>query len=335
MNKSEFFSNSSYIFLPTRRNPKVALVVDNAQLVENAFELYNPFSKKAKLLKRSVLVIFTNFNKFSKFIWRTKKEKKSGFVQYLENKLGTPLVSSVYFSTIHDKVVMQLQTPDAKIIGYLKYPINEVGIKHIKNELNAIRILSKKNLIQEYILFAEFNSKPFVLIAALKGEIDFIEYEYIYEILSQFKRKKKYTLSEHPRVKELIALSSFNGLTRHLSIIERISQDSTTNYELAYEHGDFTPWNIIKVDGNYVPFDFEYFVEDGIEYFDLIKYYYQVGRLVEKKSGNELILFISKETRLKELKPLLQLFLIKEINRSSEENKSYLFEDELLVALEV
>ena len=60
-----------------------------------------------------------------------------------------------------------------------------------------------------------------------------------------------------------------------------------------------------------------------------------MGRLVEKKSGNELILFISKETRLKELKPLLQLFLIKEINRSSEENKSYLFEDELLMALEV
>ena len=47
MKDIEFFSLNSYIYLPTKQNPKVALVVDNSDLANNAFKLYNPFSFKA------------------------------------------------------------------------------------------------------------------------------------------------------------------------------------------------------------------------------------------------------------------------------------------------
>ena len=126
MNATNFFSSNEYIYLPTVKNPKVALAVDNSALVKNAFKLYNPFSQKAKLLKKGSHIVFTNFNALSKLVWKTKKEEKSAFVSYLENKLGKSLVVSLYFATINDKVVMQLQTPDAEIVGYLKYPLTAV-----------------------------------------------------------------------------------------------------------------------------------------------------------------------------------------------------------------
>ena len=47
--KNNFFSSNQYLFLPTKRNPKVALVIDDVNLIDNAFKLYNPFSKKAKI----------------------------------------------------------------------------------------------------------------------------------------------------------------------------------------------------------------------------------------------------------------------------------------------
>ena len=52
MNATDFLSSNSYIYLPTSKNPKVALVVDNSALAQNAFKLYNPFSQKAKLFKK-------------------------------------------------------------------------------------------------------------------------------------------------------------------------------------------------------------------------------------------------------------------------------------------
>ena len=104
-------------------------------------------------------------------------------------------------------------------------------------------------------------------------------------------------------------------------------------YALVYEHGDFTPWNIVNVDKNYIPFDFEHFVEDGLEYFDLIKYYYQIGRLLEDMKAKELTAYIFKQINVKEIRELLQLFLIKEIVRNKEESETCSFEENMLILM--
>ncbi len=334
MNKNDFFSSNKYIYLPTSTNPKVALVVDNATLAQNAFSIYNPFSQKAKLLKKISQAVFTNFNAISKMIWGVNQEDKSAFVSYLENKLGKSLVASLYFATIQDKVVMQLQTPDAEIVGYVKYPLNKVGLQHLENEKKAIEILSKNRVVQRYILYDEFDSKPFLLLTALEGEIGLIERQQIDALLLKFKRETVYKLADHPRIMELKRSLDANSMLKYLPLIEKICQNSTMEYALVYEHGDFTPWNIVKVNDNYVPFDFEHFVEDGLEYFDLIKYYYQIGKLLERMKSNELIAYISGEISVKEVRELLQLFLIKEIIRNKEENEPYEFEIKMIEILE-
>lgn len=334
MNATDFFSSNAYIFLPTRSNPKVALAVDNSTLVGNAFRLYNPFSTKAKLLKKVSQTAFTSFNTVSKIIWGTNQEEKSVFVSYLETKLNRSLVSSLYFATIQDKVVIQLQTPDAEIVGYLKFPLNEVGLRHLENEKKAIEILSEKRVVQKYLLHDEFDGKPFLLITALEGEIGLVERKHIDELLLRFKKEEVYRLIDHPRITELKRCVDTNDMSKYLSLIEKICQNSTMQYALVYEHGDFTPWNIVNVNGDCIPFDFEHFTEDGLEYFDLIKYYYKIGKLLENMDANELITYIFEQINIKEIRELLQLFLIKEIVRKKEENEPHTFEINVLNVME-
>jgi len=334
MNRDNFFSESNYIFLPTMKSPKVALAVDNRGVADNAFKLYTPFSHKAKLLKKVSEFYFSNFNGLSKIICGTKKEKKSFFISYLEKKLDRQLISSLYFSTANDKVVMQLQTSNAEIVGYLKYPLNEVGLKHLINEIKAIKLLSEKNVVQSYLLHDEFDGMPFLLLSALDGEIGFVQRGYIDDILLLFKRNYVYKLIDHPRIIQLQKLVVKNSFKNFSLIIDRICENSKIEYALVYEHGDFTPWNIIEVDGKYIPFDFEYFVEDGIEYFDLLKYNYQVGKLLEGRTGTELIKYLQKKIDIPEVLELFQLFLIKEIVQGYKEGESFDVELEILEYLD-
>ena len=42
----------------------------------------------------------------------------------------------------------------------------------------------------------------------------------------------------------------------------------------------------------YIPFDFEYFIENGIEFFDSIKYFYSIGKLIKNKKNRETCYYI-------------------------------------------
>ena len=310
MTSIDFFSSNSYIYLPTKQNPKVALAVDNANLSKNAFKLYNPFSSKAKFLKKIASITSINLNPISKIF--TNKKNKSDFINYLEDLLEQTLHVSVYFATANDKVVLQLQSTEAKILGYLKFPLNEIGIKHIKNEIDAIDILSKEKIIEPYLLTREYEHRPFVLLKELDGDIGKIEDSIVLNLVKKFKKDKIYKLSNHPRVIKLKKdLEKFN-MSKSLNALESICLKSTCNYTLVYEHGDFAPWNIVKVQDRYIPFDFEYFVENGLEYFDLVKYYYQVGSLLEGKDNLDLKEYVCSKIDFDEIEVVYDLYMIKE-----------------------
>lgn len=111
MNKFDnkyFFSSGKYLCLPSKNNPKVILAVNDPITIKNSFKLYNPFSQKAKLLKKVSFFLFLKTYRFSETIFSVLKESKSDFVQHLENKLKIPIQTSLYFSTVKDKVILQL-----------------------------------------------------------------------------------------------------------------------------------------------------------------------------------------------------------------------------------
>ena len=330
---NDFLSENKYLYLPTKSNPKVALVVDNSSYGENSFKLYNPFSKKAKLFKNITYFLFTKLNIVFNFIGN-KEEESSNFIKYLEKKLNSKIISSVYFATLKDKVVLQLQTPESKIIGYLKFPLNEIGLAHINNEIEAMDILSKEGIIKVALLVDNYENTPFLLIEELNGQIDLVEKKNLFTILNNFNRNEFYLLNAHPRIKQLKFDLEKNKLDQYLNILIDIERNTKLEYQLVYEHGDFTPWNIVKFGNDFIPFDFEYFVKDGLEYLDLIKYFYQVGKLLNQLNNEDLILFIKQEIDIEEIEELFKIFLIKEILKNIIENENYSFDENILNLLE-
>ncbi|NRB37446.1 MAG: hypothetical protein HRU20_03130 [Pseudomonadales bacterium] len=326
----EFLSDGRYVTLPSKRSPRVILAVDSHQLASNAFKLFNPFSTKGKCFSFILKFLACYFNPLFRAIMADEVKEASLFIKYLEAKLGRQLISSVYLATVADKVVLQLQSLDAEIIGYLKIPLNDLGIEHLVNEKNAIEVLSAKGIVSSYLLHDVFDERPFLLLSPVAGESCLVERESIDKLLGEFERGESFSLSEHPRIELLRAQLKTNDLVEYLIIVEDICQVSVMDYGLVYEHGDFTPWNILREGDKYVPFDFEHFVENGLQYFDLVKYYYQIGKLLEGRRGHELVEHIQTQLHISENLLLLQLYLIKEIVRFHEEGQPYDSEVDLL-----
>lgn len=334
MKETDLFSSNSYIYLPSRKNPKVVLAVDSGLLSKNSFQLYNPFSSKAILFKKTSAFLFYKVNLIIKLFWKVEKQSKSSFIQFLEKKMNLTLVSSIYFATAKDKVVLQLQTTDAIIVGYLKYPISEIGIDHIETEHEAIKKLSSLGIIQDALIYDFYDDKPFLLLTNLEGEARLFDKHQIEKLLLSFDKGEKYLLAVHPRIISLKEKLIKLGLVEYIGLLDRICQRNNHKYALVFEHGDFAPWNIVEVDGVLIPYDFEYFVEDGLENFDLIKYFFQVGRLIEKKEASELITYIFNNIGLYEKELLLIVYLVKELIRNKEEGIDSSFESLMLDELE-
>lgn len=330
MDGINFFSKSRYLHLPSANNPRVSLVIDTKEDALNAFKLYNPFSVKAKVFKKVAAFFFINFNAIFKHLFVVERTQKSEFIAFIEKKLKCELHASVYNATAKDKVVLQLQSKN-KIVGYLKFPLNKEGIVNIKNEANAIALLSKRGIIAPALMTGEYKETPFLILPELKGRITTIHDEDIDAILGGLRKEQKYKLESHPRVHDLKKEIQKLKLPKEYQLIfDILLQNSKESYHETYEHGDFAPWNIIKTNTGFIPFDFEFFVEDGIDYFDAIKYHFQVGRLLKNKSCNALLTYIYSKIKPVEPEIIVSLFLFKEIIALSKLDKDYSFEEQML-----
>ena len=106
-------------------------------------------------------------------------------------------------------------------------------------------------------------------------------------------------------------------------------------FQVVYEHGDFAPWNIIKTNNDELKlFDFEYFVKDGLEYMDLIKYYFQIENLLNQKKDNELISSVLTKIENENKNLLFTIYLYKEIMIKYSEKLDYQTELNLLELME-
>lgn len=333
MRDFDFMSNNTYIYLPTKKNPKVALAIDDKEITKNSFELYNPFSSKAIFFKRVVFFLYTKFNSIIK-IFSTKKKVSSKFISYLEEKLNQKIITSIYYATAKDKIVLQVQSLDGEILGYLKYPINYQGYKNLKREIKAYENLSEHGIVQNYIFKDIYNDKPFIFLSKIEGSIKELKDNEVNDLLQNFYKNEKYKLSEHPRINKLKKQLRKCELYSYLEILIKLIDESNLEYFICFEHGDFTPWNIVEKKDGFVPFDFEYFITNGMEYFDLIKYYYQIGTLLRHYNEEELINFVFDKLKIDENFIIFKIYLIKEILIKTKEDHNYDFEKRLLVRLE-
>ncbi|WP_298782532.1 hypothetical protein [uncultured Polaribacter sp.] len=324
-----FITYNDYLCIPSRKNPKVILAIGSALQAKNSFQLYNPFSVKAKLLKRVLFFLSVNFNSIAKIIFSKKAIDKDKIVSFLEEKYQTEFISSIYNSTAGDKVIVQLQSEN-KIFGYVKYPLNERGKMFVENERKGIEILSHHKVIDTTVDSFIFNKTTFIVLPEIKGKVGFVDDLTAEKIIEPYKKEKKFLLIKHKRVQSILQELTELGFNKYVNLLNKITKSSNELYFEAFEHGDYTPWNILKSEEKYQTFDFEFFVENGLEYLDLIKFHYQVGKLLEKNGPEDLIKYLLSKIQIVEIKLLVSIFLLKEIVLRKMHSEDYAFEEKTL-----
>ncbi|TMM58202.1 hypothetical protein FEE95_01890 [Maribacter algarum] len=329
MDNTEFLSGGVNLVLPTKNNPKVYLNIENGRSAREAFKLYNPFSKKARLLKTFTKFLSIYFNFFAKIILPTVRSEKSKFIQELERRLDKEIKSSVYLSTAHDKVVLQL-LENGSILGYLKYAISPLGHKRILNEKKATKMLFELDLIPELIDEGSYDKRPYIILQNVEGSIGNLEPSQYQVVLDLFKKQNSFKLVDHPRIHKLRSQLEFLELWELCEILDQAINHSTNQYYEVFEHGDFAPWNLIWVANELMPFDFEYFEEHGLEHLDALKFQFQVNHLLHNKRDKKLLESIRNEVGIPEFNSIFSVFLIKEILMKVEVDEPYGMEMSLL-----
>lgn len=329
MNMTEFLSEKTYVLLPTKSNPKVYLPLDTKSRTTRAFKLYNPFSGKAKALKSIAGFLCVNSQFLAKSVLPTEQGKSSLFLKYVEELLGKKILTSVYIATAKDKVVLQLQDGDG-ILGYLKYPISDIGKERLINERNALNLLAQINRVPGLILKNTYDDVPFIIVENVEGSIGHVSPSEFHGILKSFQKDVFFRLSEHPRILTLRSRLEKAGQEKFSALLTKIANLSNRKYKEVFEHGDFAPWNLIRTETDIIPFDFEYFEERGLEYLDELKYHFQEQHLLHGKKGMNLISSISTKTNIHEFDLIFRIFLIKEVCAKAESCESITFEESLL-----
>lgn len=333
MDANKFLSSGNFILLPTKSQPKVHLSFDKESILHNAFKLYNPFSKKAKIFKSVVVFVSKYFKPLCSLVLPIVKIEQSEFSKYLNNVLNKNLTISLYKATECDKFVLQLQDEESIIYGYLKFPLSEIGKQRVLNEKQAITLLSNQNIIPELLFNGNYKGTPFIILKNIEGIIKQVPDDSYKNVLKLFYKKKVHKLFEHPRVVGLLQQLKVLGLNEYHVQLQNLLKNSNAIYKEVYEHGDFAPWNLIQTSKGIIPIDFEYFVENGMEFLDEIKYHFQINYLLHGHQGKELINKIEGKLNIDEFNLVFYIFLLKEIINKLENKESIELEISLLKTL--
>jgi hypothetical protein len=324
---SDFFSQGRYINLPFPKK-RVSLFVDNGKFFDTTSKLYQPFSRKAIYFKKGCLFLFKFSPRILKLV--SIKHEKGEFIKFIEKQLSKELISSIYYPTIPDKLVLQLLSKEGSIYGYAKIGINKKGNAKIVNERNAIALLygNIKLIDSNYLIdYGKYYSHEYIIVKELIGTSTHLDENEIHNVLEKLINKEGVTFKTHSGFNNLLDETSFLCLKKLTVVLKKISNNSKEKYGLVYEHGDFVPWNIIRDEkGKIKLFDFEYFLENGIQYMDEFNYHYQTGKLLKKLNTEELILYLKEKIDIEEFYMVFGVFLIRKIVQKTKEGSNSLQE---------
>lgn len=329
--QDDFYSEGSYLNFPKTKK-KVSLFVNSYAFFSTSIKLYQPFSRRAILFKKGLIILAKTVPSILKLI--SNKKEKGGFIIWIERQLGKKLFSSIYYPTIFDKLVIQLTTEEESILGYVKIGLNKKGNAKILREKQAIEILlTNTNLLLDNYLIEEgvYKKNEFIIVKEIEGISKELTELEISTILNRLKKSQEFVLKEHPGFIKLYHNSVKSNIKELKEFLEIVRNISKVKYKLVYEHGDFAPWNIIEDnEGNIKLFDLEYFIKDGIEYLDKFNYYYQTEKLLKKLETNELITSLKTKIKIREFDIIFGTFLVNKILYKVKEDSPFNNEIELL-----
>ena len=295
----------SYGILPSRKNPRLLLPLDDSRATLRALDIYVPYQKRARMLKGGLERLIAGGSK----LWaRDRISVPAGGLAGLESlvlettgeerplfsfSLGTPVQAR--------KFTVQAMRPDGSILGYLKVPLNDNAAERVRHEAATLTQLNCSSLLRPHVpsvLFAgEWHGQSVLFQSAGEGQPGPARFNGLHSrFLHLLRRASAVQRSGGALVEEMgtrweTALAQLDAGWREIGRDAlRMAARELRGAEIAcgLSHGDFAPWNTRVREDRLFVFDWESAEWDMPIWWDLFHFDLQVGALLQQESGIEM-----------------------------------------------
>lgn len=287
--------------------------------LKTALEMYQPSTMKGKILK-SCIRLFHASKILLKKIGCQKKNLSfhPDILSYLQKTMNE---QNIYIAAYmgdtsakqNNKITLQVYNHQ-RILCYAKVSEEPEVLENFSREIGSINYLEKKGVtnipkilgdeeIQGLRIFVQSTNKPLKQQVRLKlgrEQIEFID-----KIVNKTKQDTSYEESQFynsiqylKSVTEQFQAGERTTINNAIDMVENAIEKK--KIEFAFNHGDYTPWNVYYSDGELNVFDFEYCSDTMPSYIDVFHYMTQMSILGLKNDVRKTIHFYNSRRKLLE-----------------------------------
>jgi thymidylate kinase len=295
----------TFAILPSRQDPRLLVPLGDRGASERALEIYSPYQRKARMLKRGLTLAIGSGSEF----WaRHRVSLPAGslnglehFVAEITGEANPRFAFSLGRPVDARKFTVQAMRPGGAILGYLKFPLNDAAADRIRYETATLDRLNHFNTLRPSIpqvLFAgEWRGQSILFQSAGEGEPGPAHFNGLHARFLKDLRRVTAIQRSGDRVAEEVAAmwdaagdripAEWRDLGRDAL---RLAGRELRGAEIAcgLSHGDFAPWNTRVRDGRLFVFDWESAEWDMPIWWDLFHFDMQVNSLLGRRSGIEM-----------------------------------------------
>jgi len=298
---SKFSKNNKFAFLNFQDGRGYIFPIDNHESIKTGLDVYQPQQFTSRMFKKFSPVLSKIFfnSRFSNVVYLNDSGFGSSLIYGVINSLGKPGIKwaiSIGAPGPFRKPVVKLFSSNPQFEAYLKVGFNTNTKLAVKNEIEALNFLNKEKfgylLVPKVIVSGEWQDKLYCLqtskmagVGESLKEFSEIHYNVLDELTAlNFTRKNSQDITFIHQLSykiEEIENSYYNSLGK-LGIEWLLSKNN--KIPINFSHGDFTPWNMLKVGDKLYLYDWEFSVNELPAGWDIIRYIIQIERYVNKLS---------------------------------------------------
>jgi hypothetical protein len=273
--RAGYVKQQRFRVLPSLKTARWILPVRRGSRACAGFEIYTPFSMKARIMKAVLQAVnppdWGFWNERTFVIASKKRLPLEKLVEHVTGEMEVLLALSLGTVGAFQKLTIQAMRTDGTVLGYLKLPFaGTAALERLQNEATTVGTLALHPQMRPYIpqlLFeGSWEGRYVVFQSPLGGKVGPSVYGAIHD---NFLRKLHSLSSDSVPGSAIVAQTadvwkrvanrfgtSWQNLGRE--VLSRAERDlSGRAVQCGLSHGDFTPWNTRVLSGELTVFDWE------------------------------------------------------------------------------
>ena len=290
----------TFAVLPSPNRVRWLLPEGSRHVSLAALQVYAPYSPAARLLKCVLSFViragWQGWVRHKVTLGSWEALPLEDLVAELSGEPDPVFALSLGTPTSFRKLTIQVMRPSGQILGYIKLPLTQAAIEHLRHEAEILQRLSEFNSLNPYIpkvLHAsEWDDGYILFLSAGPMSPGPVEYERLHEdFLSHLRSIHQLIKPGHVLLEEVAArwhkaetLLDSKWRTLGEAALARAKRElDGRTVRCGVAHGDFTPWNTHVGEGRLYVFDWESASWEAPTSWDTFHFKTQVASLLNKK----------------------------------------------------